>query len=120
MKLEIDGTHNLGNRDIVKYINKKIGGLDKYIPKHAKKSVHAEVKLREQKVKEKKECTAEVVLHLPGENIAAKESTMNMFAAVDIVEEKIKIQLKRYKEKNKNSHYSPIKRILRRFHSSED
>ena len=120
MTLEIDGTHNLGNRDLVKYINKKIGGLDKYVPKHARKSAHAEVKIREQKVKDKKECMAEVVLHLPGENIAAKESTMNMFAAIDIVEEKIKIQLKRYKEKNKNSHHSPIKRILRRFHSSED
>lgn len=120
MKLEIDGIHNLGNRDVSKYVHKKIGGLDKYIPRHARRSAHAEVKIRELKVKNKKECMCEVVLHLPGENITAKESTMNMFAAVDIVQEKIKIQLKRYKDKNKNSHHSPIKRILRRFHSSED
>lgn len=120
MKLEIDGTHNLGNRDLVRYINKKIGGLEKYIPRHSRKSAHAEVKIREQKVKDKKECMAEVVLHLPGENITAKEATMNMFAAVDIVEEKIKTQLKRYKGKHANSHRSPIKRILRRFRASED
>jgi hypothetical protein len=29
---------------------------------------------------------AEVVLHLPGENITAKEATMNMFAEIYIVE----------------------------------
>lgn len=119
MKLEIDGTHNLGNRDIVKYINKKIGALDKYMPRHARKTAHAEVKLRELKVKDKKECMCEVVLHLPGENIAAKEATMNMFAAVDIVEEKVKAQLRRYKDKHTKSRRSPIKRILRRFGSSE-
>ena len=120
MKLEIDGTHNLGNRDIVKYINKKFGSLDKYIPRHARRTAHAEVKLREQKVKDKKECMCEVVLHLPGENITAKEATMNMFAAVDIVEEKLKSQLRKYKDKHKKSKHSPIKRILRRFRSSEE
>ena len=120
MKLEIDGTHNLGNRDIVKYINKKFGALDKYVPRHARKTAHAEVKIRELKVKGKKECMCEVVLHLPGENLAAKESTMNMFAAVDIVEEKIKSQLRKYKDKHKNSHHSPIKRLLRRIRPSED
>ena len=95
MKLEIDGVHKLENRDISRYINKKIGGLDKYLPRHARKSAHAEVKVREEKVKDKKECMCEVVLHLPHETLTAKESTMNMFAAVDIVEEKIKMQAKK-------------------------
>jgi ribosome-associated translation inhibitor RaiA len=36
---------------------------------------------------------------LPNENIAIHESTVNMFAAVDIVETKLKNQLKKYKEK---------------------
>lgn len=118
MKLDIDGIHNLGNRDLPRYITKKIGGLDKYVPRHARKSVRAEVKVKEVKTKDKKECVCEVIIHLPNENITAKESTMNMFAAVDIVEEKIKVQLKKYKDKHGRSQTNTIKKVLRLFHSS--
>jgi putative sigma-54 modulation protein len=120
MKLDIDGIHNLGNKDLPKYITKKIGGLDKYIPRHARKSAHTEVKVKEIKIKDKKECICEVIVHLPQENITAKESTMNMFAAVDIVEEKIKVQLKKYKDKHGHSKISPMKKVLRIFRSSEE
>lgn len=120
MKVNIDGIHNLDNKDIPKYIEKKIGSLDKYVPRFARRSAHAEVKVREEKLKDKKVCVCEVRLYLPGEVISAKESTMNMFAAVDIVEEKVKSQIRKYKEKQKNSHHSPIKRILRRFRPSDE
>lgn len=84
--------------DIKKYINRKIGRLDKYMPRHARKTVRAEAKLREtnNRLGNKYEC--EVVLHVPGGTIQAKEATLNMFAAVDIVEAKLKNQLIRYKE----------------------
>lgn len=114
MKLDIDGIHNLGNRDITKYINKKIGALEKYIPRHARKSAHAEVKVKEQKVSDKKECMCEVVLHLPNETITAKESTMNMFAAVDIVQEKIKMQVKRYKDKHRPVRGQRLRHAIRK------
>ena len=64
------------------------------MPKHARKSAHAEVKLKESKAKNKKQCTAEVTIFMPGEVITAKETTVNMYAAIDIVEEKLKAQLK--------------------------
>lgn len=84
--------------DIKKYIAKKVGRLDRYMPRHARKTVHAEVKLREtnNRLGNKYEC--EVLLHLPNEIIQAKESTLNMFAAVDIAEAKLKNQLHKYKE----------------------
>ncbi|HSE60941.1 MAG TPA: ribosome-associated translation inhibitor RaiA [Candidatus Saccharimonadales bacterium] len=84
--------------DIKKYITKKIGKLDKYMPKHARQSVHAEVKLREtnNRLGNKYEC--EVLLHLPSQMLQAKESTLNMFAAVDIVEAKLRNQLVKYKQ----------------------
>jgi ribosomal subunit interface protein len=84
--------------DIKKYITKKIGRLDKYISKHARQSTRAEVKLREtnNRLGNKYEC--EVILHLPESQIQAKESTLNMFAAVDIVEAKLRNQLIKYKE----------------------
>ncbi|MCA9347693.1 ribosome-associated translation inhibitor RaiA [Candidatus Saccharibacteria bacterium] len=113
MKLEIDGIHKINNKDLEKYITKKIGGLDKYLSKHSKKSAHASVKVKEVTVKTKKECVCEVILSLPGERLTAKESTMNMFAAVDIVEEKIKTQLRKYKDAHKRPKVAKIRNFLR-------
>ena len=97
-RLEINGVHMKADKKLHAYVTKKIGKLDRYIPRHARESAHAEVFLKEVKIKTKKECLCEVVLHLPKETLTTKESTMNMFAAVDIVEAKLKNQLKKYKE----------------------
>lgn len=97
MKLEITGVHYKVDKKLHTYITKKMDKLEKYIPKHARESAHAEVFLKEVKIKTKKENVCEVVLRLPKENITTKESTINMFAAVDIVETKLRNQLKKYK-----------------------
>lgn len=99
-KLEVAGIHTDATKDIQKYVKKKIANLDSYMPRHARKSAHAEVRLKEAKAKDKKQCTAEVVLYVPGEVITAKETTVNMYAAIDIVEEKLKTQLRRYKSQS--------------------
>jgi putative sigma-54 modulation protein len=96
-KIEIAGIHTEADKEIRKYVTKKIAKLDVYLPKHARKSAHAEVKLEESKLKTRKQCTAEVTLFIPGEVITAKETTVNMYAAIDIVEEKLKTQIRRYK-----------------------
>ena len=99
---EISGHHTVVTDDLRKYVSKKIGKLDKYMSVHTRQSAHAEVKLSESKAKDKKQNICEVILHLPHETIAIKEATINMFAAVDIVEAKLKNQLKKYKETHGN------------------
>lgn len=96
-KIDTTGINLELNDDIKKYVGRKIGRLDKYLTRHARESVHAEVKLRQtnNRLGNKYEC--EVLLYVPGEVVQAKESTLNMFAAVDIVEEKLKNQLVKYK-----------------------
>jgi len=98
--LEISNIHAESGDDVKKYAYKKIGKLDSYLPRHARKSAHGEISLQESKLKTRKQYTAEVILKLPGENLAAKETTVNMYAAIDIVEEKLKTQIKKYKEAN--------------------
>ncbi len=91
--------------DLEKYINKKIGKLDKHLPKDQRDSVRADVKLKESVSKKAgKKCSCEVILHVPGARLTAEESTVNMFAAVDIVEAKLQSQLKKHKEKHSQSH----------------
>lgn len=81
-----------------KYVVKKIGRLDRYLPKHARKSATAEVKLKEVNRNYGNKYEAEVILHVPDKRLTAKDSTMNVLAAVDIVELKLANQLKKYKE----------------------
>ncbi len=96
-RLDISGVHMAVDEDLKKYVAKKIGRLDRFIPEAGRESVHAEVKLKEGKAKDKKERTCEVILHLPHETITISEATVNIYAAVDIVEEKLKIALQKYK-----------------------
>ena len=99
LKIQVNGVHDVVGVDVLKYVNKKISKLDKYIPKLARPSAHAEVFLKESDTKDKKQCTCEVVMHLPNDVFAVKETTVNIYAAVDIVETKLKNQLNRYKQK---------------------
>ena len=97
-KLEIHGVHMHVDPKLASYVTKKIGKLDHYVSRHARESIHVEVMLKEEKVKNKKNNICEVIMHLPGETITTQESTINMYAAVDIVETKLKNLLKKYKE----------------------
>lgn len=113
-KLEIGGVHTKLDEDIKKYARKKIGKLDQYMGRHARKSAHAEVKLIEEKIKTRKQCTCEVILHLPKDTITVRETTLNMFAAVDIVETKLKNLLKKYKDTHEGG-FRLHRRVISRF-----
>jgi ribosomal subunit interface protein len=101
-KFEIRGVHTIIDENLRKYVTKKIGGLDKYLSRHDRQSVHAEVFLKEGKAKDKNRFTCEVKVKLPKDTLIISESTLNMFAAVDIVESKLKQQLKKHKDKSQN------------------
>jgi len=102
-KLEINGIHADVDKKLHDYVVKKIGKLDRFMSRQVRDSVHAEVFLKEKMIKAKKECICEVVLHLPKETVTTKEATVNMFAAIDIVEAKLKNLLKKYKDTHHNA-----------------
>jgi putative sigma-54 modulation protein len=101
-RFEVQGVHTTVDDNLRKYVNKKIGGLDRYISRQGRESAHGEVHLIEGKTKNNLHCTCEVSLHLPHETIVIKESALNMYAAVDIMEAKLKQQLKKYKDMHTN------------------
>jgi len=101
-KLEISGVHADTDDKLKKYVTKSVNKLERYIPRHARKSVHVEVKLRENKKHKNNQCAAEIIMYLPNETLTAKESTINMFAAIDIVETKLHNQIKKYKDMHSN------------------
>ena len=81
-----------------KYIQKKIGRLDRFSPRHARKSMRAEVKIGEVNGDHGNKYEVQVTLHIPERSITAKDSTMNVLAATDIVSAKLTGQLRKYKE----------------------
>lgn len=81
-----------------RYVMKKLSRLEKYLPRHARKSASAEVKLRQINEAHGNKYEAEVIFHVPDKMLMAKDSTMNMLAAVDIVEAKLATQLHKYKD----------------------
>jgi putative sigma-54 modulation protein len=83
-----------------KYAVKRIGRLDRYLPRHARKTVSVELKLEQVNHDHGNKYEAEVILNIPGSLVTAKDSTNNIFAAIDIVEAKIRAQLRDYKEAN--------------------
>jgi ribosomal subunit interface protein len=99
MKLEINSVHLELEEDLKKYVTKKLNKLEKYVPKKARESADANVMLKESHAKNKRQFTCEITLKLPQETINVSESTLNIFAAVDIAEATLKNRLKKYKEK---------------------
>lgn len=101
-RFEISGVHITLDDNLKKYVTRKIGSLDRYMSRHHRESARAEVHLKESKVKDNNHCTCAVTVHLPQQTIQVSESALNMFAAVDIVEAKLKQQLKKYKDLHGN------------------
>ena len=83
-----------------KYIRSKIGALERLAPRHARKSMRAEVKVAEVNRDKGNKYEVEVIVFVPGRNLTAKDSTMNVLAATDIVEAKLATQLRKYKEEH--------------------
>lgn len=90
VKLDID-------EQTKKYVIKKISRLDRYLPRHARKTASAEVLLREVNRAHGNKYEAEVILRVPNKTMTAKDSTVNVLAALDIVEAKLVAQMHKYK-----------------------
>lgn len=119
MKLEITFRHFEPTDDLKKYANKKMQKLSRYLPKHARKTAHAIVVLEDDPGAKPNSYSCEVTLHIPHEEIIAKEATVNMFAAIDIVEAKVRNQLLKYKGKTTN-HKADKRRVLSKFRRLAD
>jgi len=96
--IDITGIHYDVSDKMQKYVIDKVGKLDRFLPPHARKTLVADVKLRQVNRDHGNKYEAEVILTTAEKTIVAKDSTMNMHAAIDIVEEKLAAQLRKHKE----------------------
>lgn len=102
-----------------KYISKKIGRLDRVVTRHARKTISATVKIEEVNRDNGNKYEVEVVMNVPDRVIKAKDSTVNVLAATDIVERKLAGQLRKYKQESV-PHVGRGRGILAKFKRSYD
>ena len=96
--LDISGVHLEVGDDLHKYVVRKIGRLSRFVPRQMREDIQVAVKLKEGKAADGKDRTCEVIMKLPNETLVVNETTVNIFAAVDIAEAKLKARLRKYKE----------------------
>lgn len=112
MKLDIAAVHFELDAELKGYVQSKVGKLDRFINRKHRDACHGRVVLTEDKGKASNRCSCEVTLTFPHGIVAAKDSGVNMFAAVDTTEAKVKAQL--LKHKSKVTAHHPHKRLARK------
>ena len=97
-KIEITGNGYKVEDGLRKYIEKRIGKLDRYLPRGYKKDVVAKVVVSEIGKNKTEKYEISVAMDIPGGKvIAARDECSNVFAGVDLVEAKLMGQIRRYK-----------------------
>ena len=97
-KIEISGNGYKIEEPFRKYVEKRLGKLDKYLPRHKKKDVICKVVVTEigKGKNDKYEISAAMDI-TGGKVLAARDECTNVFAGVDLVEAKLMGQIRRYK-----------------------
>jgi ribosomal subunit interface protein len=118
-RIEITGNKYEVDETTQKYAEKHIGKLDKYLPRHAKKSASARVVISQINGAHDNKYEVEAIVDVPDKTLVAKDQSSNVLAAIDIVEAKLDGQIRRYKtEKNprlgKSGIMAKFKRSLKR------
>ena len=115
-KIEISGSNYKPTDSFRKYAEKRIGKLDRYLPKGSKKDVVAKVVVKEIDQAHGNKYEISAAMEIPGGKvIAARDETSNVFAGIDIVEAKLMGQIRRFKlENTPHLRRSPIKKLFKR------
>ena len=97
-KIELSGNGYKIEEGFRKYVEKRIGKLDRYLPRGSKKDVVAKLIVTEIGKNHGDKYEISVAMEIPGGKvIAAKDECTNVFAGVDLVEAKLTGQIRRYK-----------------------
>lgn len=83
------------------YAEDKLGSLEKFLPRVVRATANCAVILEDDpNGREDNRFVCEAVMNVPGAQLVSREGTVNIYAAIDIVEAKLKSQLSKYKEKH--------------------
>ena len=114
-KIDISGSNFKVEEGFKKYVEKRIGKLDRYLPRQHRKDVVAKVVVTQVDRDHGNKYEISASMNIPGGKVlAAKDEASNIFAGIDIIEAKLTGQIRRYKTENTNYDKKGfLKRILK-------
>ena len=97
-KIDISGSNYKPEESFKKYTIKRIGKLDRYLPRGNKKDVVAKIVVTEVNRAHGNKYEISANLEIPGGKvISARDECSNVFAGIDILEAKLPGQIRRFK-----------------------
>ena len=99
MKVFTQSVNFNADQSLIDFTSKKVESLTKYHDK----IVDAEVFLKVQKTSDKENKITEVKINIPGSELMVKKETKTFEEGVNVAVDSLKRQLKRSKEKQRNS-----------------
>jgi len=117
MKMNIRAIHLELNDDVRDYAAEKIGKLDTYF----KNIVLADVAIEnhESEAKGQHQYVAKVNLSIPGKDIFAEGTGADEFSALDNVEDKLKVQINKQKDRLNKGKIDEFSTMVRRWFGKE-
>ena len=101
--IEVSGSNYKVEPALVKYVEKRIGKLDRHIPRANRKDIVAKIVVTEVNREHGNKYEISASLDIPGGKvIAAKDEASNVFAGVDLLEAKLDGQIRRFKTEVSN------------------
>lgn len=94
MKISVTFRNMDSSGALKRYVNEKLSKLKKFLAEPT--DIH--IVLSVEKVRH----LAEIIINTRGTTLRGRESTMDMYSAIDLVIEKLSSQLRRHHEKNKD------------------
>ena len=115
-KIEITGNKYKVEESFKKYATKRIGKLDRYLPRGSKKDVVAKIVVTEINKAHGNKYELSAAMEIPGGKVlAAKDESSNVYAGIDIIEAKLMGQIRRFKlETTPHLRKNKIKSIFKR------
>lgn len=95
MKVHTEAVQFKADQKLIDFIQKKMEKLGSFFDR----IIEVQVKLRLENSGQVKDKVAEVLIHVPGQSLFAKETNKTFEQSVDIVADNLRRQLERYKEK---------------------
>ncbi|MDG1954381.1 MAG: ribosome-associated translation inhibitor RaiA [Polaribacter sp.] len=99
MKVFIQSVNFNADSDLLKYVETKVQGLSKFHDK----IIDAEVFLKVQNTSDKENKISEVKINIPGSELIVKKETKSFEEGISICMDSLKRQLKKSKEKLRDS-----------------
>lgn len=113
-KIKISGSNYKVEESFQKYAKKRIGKLDRYLPRGHKKDIIAKIVITETTRTHGNRFEISANIEIPGGKVfSAKDDCANIYAGIDLIEAKLTGQIRRFKlETIPHLRRNPLKKLF--------